>query len=78
MATHVGGVVLALLVFDFTFIGWSLALIPFFSGVAIVNTEKVKIEKPDTDSKLIRAYESDDEDEIFAVIKLRQWLRKYW
>lgn len=78
IAAHVAGVILALLVFNFSFVGWVAALIPFAFGVASANMPKVKKrEVSDTDLQLIQAYESDDIDAVFAVIKLRRWLRKY-
>ena len=73
----VAGVVIALLVFNFSLLGWFVALIPFFSGVATVLMPVQLVKKPNTDLQLIQAYESDDIDAVFAVIKLRKWLRRY-
>lgn len=72
------GVVIALLVFNFSWVGWFTALIPFASCIASANMpEQKKREVSDTDLQLIQAYESDDLDAVFAVIKLRKWLRRY-
>ena len=78
VALSVMGAVFALLVCEFNLYGWAMALIAAASGYAFLNTPKVeRKENNDTDLQLIQAYESDDLDAVFAVIKLRKWLRKY-
>jgi hypothetical protein len=78
VALSVMGAVFALLVTDFHWYGWAMAIIAAASGYAFLNMPEVaKRESNDTDLQLIQAYESDDIDAVFAVIKLRKWLRRY-
>ena len=77
VALCVMGAVFALLVTDFHWYGFAMAAIAAASGYAFLKMPKVeKRESNDTDLQLIQAYESDDIDAVFAVIKLRKRLRK--
>jgi hypothetical protein len=73
----VAGVVIALLVFNFSLLGWFVALIPFFSGVATVLMPVQLVEKPNTDLQLIQAYESGDYDRVMIEIQWRRLKRRF-